>query len=181
MLELDKNYEASEYEADIYQKWVDSGYFNPDNLIEAGLVSNDEKAEPFTIVLPPPNVTGTLHVGHALGVTIQDILIRYHRMKGRTTLWLPGTDHAAIATQSKVEKILEKEESFFQEYAKEHTLALIRQTVEQFGIKYNSWFSESILHANNGIDQIVHQLKQADLIYEHENALWFKSTLFGDV
>lgn len=102
MIELDKAYEASKYEAEIYKKWLSSGYFNPDNLSTNG--------EPYTIVLPPPNVTGTLHVGHALGITIQDVLIRWRRMQGRKTLWLPGTDHAAIATQSKVEKILEKEE-----------------------------------------------------------------------
>ncbi len=100
MIELDKAYDASKYEADIYKKWLDSGYFNPDNL----------EGEPFTIILPPPNVTGTMHVGHALGVTIQDILIRFKRMQGRKTLWLPGTDHAAIATQSKVERLIEKEE-----------------------------------------------------------------------
>jgi valyl-tRNA synthetase len=100
MIELDKNYEAAKYEADIYQKWLDSGYFNPDNL----------EGEPYTIVLPPPNVTGTLHLGHAFEDTLQDILIRWQRMQGRKTLWLPGTDHAAIATQSKVEKIIEKEE-----------------------------------------------------------------------
>ncbi len=103
MIELDKAYDAAQYEAAIYKKWLDSGYFNPDNL-------PDQNAEPFTIILPPPNVTGTMHVGHALGVTIQDILIRWRRMQGRKALWLPGTDHAAIATQSKVEKILEKEE-----------------------------------------------------------------------
>jgi valyl-tRNA synthetase len=100
MIELDKAYEASKYEADIYQNWLDSGYFNPDNLGDG---------EPFSIIMPPPNVTGTLHVGHALFVTIQDILTRFRRMQGRKTLWLPGTDHAAIATQSKVEKILTKE------------------------------------------------------------------------
>lgn len=103
MAELDKAYDASKVEADIYQIWLDSGYFNPDNLAQ-------QTGEPFSIVLPPPNVTGTMHVGHALGVTIQDILIRTKRMQGYKTLWLPGTDHSAIATQSKVEKILEKEE-----------------------------------------------------------------------
>lgn len=107
MIELDKAYDASKYEADIYKLWMDSGYFNPDNLPS---LDNETKRESFSIVLPPPNVTGTMHVGHALGVTIQDILIRWHRMQGRKTLWLPGTDHAAIATQSKVEKLLEKEE-----------------------------------------------------------------------
>jgi valyl-tRNA synthetase len=106
MKELDKSYDASKYEADIYKLWMDSGYFNPDNL-----PANDDGTdrEPFTIVLPPPNVTGTLHLGHAFEDTIQDILIRFRRMQGRKTLWLPGTDHAAIATQSKVEKIIEKE------------------------------------------------------------------------
>ncbi len=102
MIELDKAYEASKYEADIYQQWMSSGYFNPDNL--------DKNGEPYSIILPPPNVTGTMHIGHALMVVIQDILIRWRRMQGRKTLWLPGTDHAAIATQSKVEKLLEKEE-----------------------------------------------------------------------
>ena len=100
ILELDKSYDATKYEADIYQNWLDSGYFNPDNLSDG---------EPFSIIMPPPNVTGTLHVGHALFVTIQDILVRFRRMQGRKPVWLPGTDHAAIATQSKVEKILTKE------------------------------------------------------------------------
>ena len=103
MIELDKAYDAAKYEAEAYKQWIDSGYFNPDNL-------PNSNGEPFTIIMPPPNVTGTMHIGHALGVTIQDILIRYRRMQGRRTLWLPGTDHAAIATQSKVEKILDKEE-----------------------------------------------------------------------
>ena len=107
MIELDKNYEASKHEANIYQLWMDSGYFNPDKLEQDGIATG----KPFTITMPPPNVTGTMHVGHALGVTIEDILIRWRRMQGRKTLWLPGTDHAAIATQNKVEKILEKEES----------------------------------------------------------------------
>jgi valyl-tRNA synthetase len=97
---MDKAYDHSQVENKIYQQWLDSGFFNPDNL----------KGEPYTIILPPPNVTGTLHNGHALMATIEDILIRYKRMQGFKTLWLPGTDHAAIATQSKVEKILEKEE-----------------------------------------------------------------------
>jgi valyl-tRNA synthetase len=87
-------------EDDIYKLWELSGYFNPDNL--AG--------EPFTIVMPPPNATGTLHIGHAFEVSIQDTIIRYQRMRGKKALWLPGTDHAAIATNTKVEKILTKQE-----------------------------------------------------------------------
>jgi valyl-tRNA synthetase len=97
MTELEKSYDASLYEADIYSKWVASGYFNPDNLQAlTALQEGPGAGKPYTIILPPPNVTGTLHVGHALGVTIQDALIRYHRMLGFQTLWLPGTDHAAI-------------------------------------------------------------------------------------
>ncbi len=103
-----KPYNPVDEESRIYQKWEDSGYFTPENMIKDGLTKPD--AKPFTIVLPPPNVTGTLHMGHALGGTVQDILIRYKRMQGFRTLWIPGTDHAAIATQSKVEGIIKKEE-----------------------------------------------------------------------
>lgn len=103
-----KPYNPTEEESLIYQKWESSGYFTPENMIKDSLTKAD--AEPFTIVLPPPNVTGTLHMGHALGGTVQDILIRYKRMQGFRTLWIPGTDHAAIATQSKVEGIIKKEE-----------------------------------------------------------------------
>ncbi len=101
-------YNPQETEDRIYKLWEDSGFFNPDVCVEKGII--DEKAEPFSIVLPPPNVTGTLHIGHASMLTIEDIMVRFARMQGKRTLWLPGTDHAAIATQSKVEKILMKEE-----------------------------------------------------------------------
>ncbi|OGZ29644.1 MAG: valine--tRNA ligase [Candidatus Nealsonbacteria bacterium RIFOXYD1_FULL_39_11] len=104
---LKKPYNPKETEDRIYKLWEDSGFFNPDVCIEKGVTK--ENAEHFSIVLPPPNVTGNLHTGHALMLVIQDIMIRYARMQGKKTLWLPGTDHAAIATQSKVEKILEKE------------------------------------------------------------------------
>ena len=96
MKELLKAYEAKNYEADIYHLWEESGYFNPDNLKSAG--------EPFTISMPPANVTGILHIGHATFVTLQDLMIRLARLQGRRALWLPGTDHAAIATQNVVEK-----------------------------------------------------------------------------
>jgi len=102
MKELSKTYEPGEYEAKIYQTWEQSGYFNPDNLKASG--------EPFCISLPPPNATGTLHLGHATMLAIQDLLIRFARLNGKNTLWLPGTDHAAIATQNVVEKKLYKEE-----------------------------------------------------------------------
>ncbi len=103
-----KPYDPASEEKKIYELWENSGYFNPDNMIKDGLTKPD--AEPFSIILPPPNVTGILHMGHAMMLTIQDILIRYKRMQGFRTLWLPGTDHAAIATQSKVEKEIQKKE-----------------------------------------------------------------------
>jgi valyl-tRNA synthetase len=98
-----KPYNPQETEPRIYKMWEESGYFNPDNLPE-------RHKEPFTIMMPPPNATGTLHMGHALGTTTEDIIIRYQRMRGKKTLFVPGTDHAAMATQSKVEKEIYKKE-----------------------------------------------------------------------
>ncbi len=99
--ELAKTYNPAEVEDRIYQDWVENEYFRAEP---------DSKKEPFTIVIPPPNVTGQLHMGHALDETLQDILIRYKRMSGYNALWIPGTDHAGIATQIKVEEMLRKEE-----------------------------------------------------------------------
>jgi len=104
MSELAPTYDAKKYEAAIYQRWVASGLFNPDNL------SLPPTAPNYTIVLPPPNITDKLHLGHAAMLAIEDVLIRYHRAKGYRSLWLPGTDHAAIATQNVVEKMLYKQE-----------------------------------------------------------------------
>ncbi len=103
-----KPYNPQETEGAIYKKWEESGLFNPDECIAQGYTQPD--AEPFSIVLPPPNVTGTLHIGHASMLVIEDIMVRFERMRGKRTLWVPGTDHAAIATQSKVEGIIYKEE-----------------------------------------------------------------------
>lgn len=103
-----KPYEPTEVEPRIYKKWEDSGLFNPDICVEKGFT--EKNAEIYSMVLPPPNVTGILHMGHALMLTIEDIMIRYNRMKGKKTLWVPGTDHAAIATQSRVEKDIYKKE-----------------------------------------------------------------------
>ncbi|MEZ4195326.1 MAG: valine--tRNA ligase [Candidatus Paceibacterota bacterium] len=103
-----KPYDPASHETDIYAMWENSGYFNPDNCIKDGVT--DKEAETFSIVLPPPNVTGTLHMGHAAMLAVEDILVRYHRMNGKRTLWIPGTDSAAIATQSKVEKEIQKAE-----------------------------------------------------------------------
>ena len=101
-------YNSKETEDAIYKAWEDAGYFNPETCIEKGVTAPD--AEPYTIVLPPPNVTGTLHMGHAAMLAVEDIMIRYARMSGKRTLWIPGTDSAAIATQSKVESDLYKKE-----------------------------------------------------------------------
>ena len=103
-----KPFDPTLHEDALYKMWEDSGFFNPDVCIEKGIAAVD--AEPFTIVLPPPNVTGTLHMGHAAMLAIEDILVRYNRMLGKRTLWIPGTDSAAIATQSKVEKEILKAE-----------------------------------------------------------------------
>src|SRR5690606_32924847 len=97
---LDDKYNPKGFEERLYQWWVDKGFFTPEI---------DEGKKPYTIVIPPPNITGQLHMGHALDNTIQDILIRWSRMKGIPTLWLPGTDHASIATEAKiVEKLTEE-------------------------------------------------------------------------
>ena len=98
--ELEKNYNPSEIEERLYQKWLDKKYFHAE-------VNRDKK--PFTIVMPPPNITGKLHMGHALDNTMQDILIRFKRMQGYEALWVPGTDHASISTEVKVTNALKDE------------------------------------------------------------------------
>jgi len=101
--DIPKAYDAANYEDGIYAAWEASGLFNPDNL-------PGDRPEAFSIVLPPPNVTGTLHMGHAVMLAIEDIMVRFARMRGKKALWIPGTDHAAIATSTKVENILFKTE-----------------------------------------------------------------------
>ena len=100
MKELSKTYSPSEFEERIYQNWCEKKYFTP---------KIDHSKEHFSIVIPPPNITGQLHMGHALDNTLQDILIRYKRMNGFCTLWLPGTDHASIATEAKIVEAMRKE------------------------------------------------------------------------
>lgn len=98
--ELEKTYNPQEIEGRIYSKWLEKKYFHAEV---------DRSKKPFTIVMPPPNITGQLHMGHALDNTMQDILIRFKRMQGYNALWQPGTDHAAIATEVKVIEALKKE------------------------------------------------------------------------
>ncbi len=101
MREIPKQYDPKQVESRIYQMWLDGDYFH---------AQRDPEKKPFTIVIPPPNVTGQLHLGHAFDETVQDVLTRYKRMKGFSALWLPGYDHAGIATQIKVEEQLRNEE-----------------------------------------------------------------------
>jgi len=119
-IELEKAYDPKEFEDRIYSRWSEEGYFKPrsdaDSPVHAAYEKLKKSSSPeelkkatFTVVIPPPNVTGVLHMGHGLNNTLQDIVVRYHRMKGDNTLWIPGTDHAGIATQNVVERALKKE------------------------------------------------------------------------
>src|SRR6188508_2729124 len=98
-MELSKNFEPQAIENKWYQHWLDKKYFN----------SSPDGRPPFTVVIPPPNVTGVLHMGHTLNETVQDILVRKARMTGFNACWVPGSDHASIATESKVVQMLENE------------------------------------------------------------------------
>jgi len=98
-MEIPSKYNPKSIEDKWYAHWMDKKYFQ----------SKPDEREPYTIVIPPPNVTGILHMGHALNSTIQDIMVRWRRMQGRNVVWLPGTDHAGIATQNVVERALKKE------------------------------------------------------------------------
>ncbi|MBS1964687.1 MAG: valine--tRNA ligase [Chloroflexi bacterium SZAS-1] len=111
--EMAKAYEAQQVEQRLYEWWEQSGFFQP---------NGDPAKKPFTLSMPPPNVTGELHMGHAMFVTIEDVIVRWHRMLGEPTLWLPGTDHAGIATQSQVEKLLRSEGTSRQQVGRDEFL-----------------------------------------------------------
>ena len=124
MRELPKTYDPKSVEKKIYQMWLDGGWFKAER---------DPEKTPFTIVIPPPNVTGQLHLGHAFDDTIQDALIRYKRMKGFSALWLPGTDHAGIATQIKVEEKLREEGLTRFDLGRENFLKKVWAWKEKYG------------------------------------------------
>jgi valyl-tRNA synthetase len=127
MNEMPKAYEPQGKEDALYEMWQKSGYFNPDNLPDV-----ENRKESFSIVLPPPNVTGTLHLGHASMLAIEDAMVRYARLSGKRTLWIPGTDHAAIATQSKVEKmIFESEKKSRYDLGREAFLERVRAFAQE--------------------------------------------------
>src|ERR1035437_1812717 len=134
-------YNPQNTENRIYEMWLESGFFNPDVCIREGVTEKDAKY--FSVVLPPPNVTGTLHMGSAFMLAIEDMMVRFARMQGKKTLWIPGTDHAAIATQSKVEKQIQKDEG-----KNRHDLGRdeFLKRVEKF--------------ASENRDTIVHQMKK---------------------
>ena len=116
-IELEKAYDPKSFEDRIYNEWESKGYFKPvsdeKNPVHCQCsccnAESNAKTDTYAVVIPPPNVTGVLHMGHGLNNTLQDIVVRYHRMKGDNTLWLTGTDHAGIATQNVVERQLKKE------------------------------------------------------------------------
>ncbi|HSL92526.1 MAG TPA: class I tRNA ligase family protein, partial [Candidatus Limnocylindrales bacterium] len=122
--ETDKAYDPKGIEEKWYAYWLDGRFFHADPA-RAG--------EAYSIVIPPPNVTGSLHMGHALNVTLQDVLIRYHLMLGRNCLWLPGTDHAGIATQNVVERLLAKEGISRQDLGREKFVERVWKWQEESG------------------------------------------------
>ncbi len=122
--QLDKLYDPAKVEDRLYKFWVDGGYFHAEV---------DPKKEPYTIVIPPPNITGQLHMGHALDETLQDILIRFRRMQGRATLWLPGTDHASIATEAKIVAAMAEEGLTKEDLGREKFLERAWEWKRQYG------------------------------------------------
>ena len=117
---MEKNYDHKLYEEKLYKAWEESGVFSP---------KVDKSKRPFTIIMPPPNANDPLHVGHAMFVTVEDIIVRYHRMRGDTTLWLPGTDHAGIETQFVFEKKLAKEGKSRFDFDRETLYSMIAEYV----------------------------------------------------
>ena len=124
MKELAKTYDPKGMEDRIYETWLEKKYFHAEA---------DRSKKPFTIVIPPPNVTGRLHMGHALDETLQDILIRYKRMQGYNALWIPGTDHASISTEVKVTNQLKEEGIDKKELGREGFLKRAWQWKEEYG------------------------------------------------
>jgi valyl-tRNA synthetase len=123
--EMPKTFNFAEAEDRLYAWWQDNGWFRPEVA--------PEDAEPFVISMPPPNVTGALHIGHALFTTLEDLMIRYERMRGKAALWVPGTDHAGIATQLQVEKMLREEGTSREEVGREEFLKRTWEWKDQYG------------------------------------------------
>jgi valyl-tRNA synthetase len=122
--ELSPQFDPSQIEVPLYREWESRGLFKPDAR---------KDAEPFVVVIPPPNVTDILHMGHGLNNTVQDVAVRFERMRGRATLWVPGTDHAGIATQNVVERLLQKEGKTRFDLGREAFVKRVEQYVAEKG------------------------------------------------
>jgi len=171
-VELDKTYNPKDFEDRLYKFWEEKGYFKP---------AGDEEKDPFTIVIPPPNVTGVLHMGHGLNNSLQDILIRYNRMLGKPTLWVPGTDHAGIATQNVVERKLKEKglgrhdlgrEKFLEETwkVKDNHHSIITSQLKKIGASCD-WSRERFTLDDGlsaAVKKVFVELYNKDLIYRGE-------------
>lgn len=170
--ELEKQYDPKEVEDRIYKMWIDNKSFHAE-------VNCDKK--PYTIVIPPPNITGQLHMGHALDETLQDILIRWKRMQGFEALWIPGTDHASIATEAKIVQAMEKEGLTKEGIGREKFLERAWQWKEQYGNRIVEqlkklgsscdWERERFTldeGCNKAVNQVFENLYKKDLIYRGE-------------
>ena len=122
--EIPKAYDPRAVERRIYDRWVQGGYFTPEI---------DRSRKPFVIIMPPPNVTGELHMGHALTTALEDLMVRWHRMKGEQALYLPGTDHAGIATQVVVERMLAAEDLTRHQLGRDKFVQRVWEWVERYG------------------------------------------------
>lgn len=170
MKNLEKNYNPKEFEDKIYKIWENEGYFK-------GIIDKDKK--PFTIVMPPPNVTGNLHLGHALNNTIQDILIRKYRMDGYSALWVPGTDHASIATEAKVVNKLKEEGKSKESLGRDGFLEAswdwtreyggnIKNQLKKLGVSCD-WSREAFTLDDNlteAVEEVFIKMYNDDLIYQ---------------
>ena len=176
-IEMDKAYDPKGFEDRIYTLWKEAGVFKPENTAKGKAEAAGEP--PYVIVIPPPNVTGILHLGHGLGLSIMDIIIRYHRMRGEVTLWVPGTDHAGIATQHVVEEMLQSQgktrddlgrEKFLEETwkLKDEHHAIISRQIARVGASVD-WdrerftLDEGLSHA---VREVFVTLYERDLVYK---------------
>src|SRR3990172_6659540 len=182
---LEKTYQPASIEGPIYRAWEDAGAFAPGR---AG-------AKPFAIVIPPPNVTGSLHIGHALNNTLQDVLVRFERMRGRDVLWQPGTDHAGIATQMVVERrLMERQEPNRRALGREAFIARVWQWKEESGntivgqlerLGCSCDWSRLRFTMDEGLSRAVRKvfvdLYRAGLIYKDKRLVnWDPELLLGD-
>lgn len=183
MLEnLPKTYDPKDFEDRLYDYWNENGHFK---------AYVDEKKKPFTIMMPPPNVTGSLHMGHALNNTIQDILIRWKRMEGYSALWLPGTDHASISTESRVVNKIKSEGKTKEALGREGFLeeawewtdkygSTIKNQLKKLGVSCD-WsrerftLDEGLSHA---VEEVFIRLYDKDLIYRGDRIInWCPSCM----